>query len=74
MPLFINTLGNRNLAIAICDRCRRKFPYAELVPDKDNPTLRVCKDDVDNVDPYKKPPRKPEVITLRYPRPERDIE
>lgn len=74
MPLFINTLGNRTLAVAICDRCGFKFPYDELKPDKDNPSLRVCEKDRDEVDPYKLTPRQPEVITLRYPRPEKDIE
>jgi hypothetical protein len=74
MALFINTLGNKHLAVGICDRCHRKFPYDELRADVYNPSLRVCKDDVDGTDPYTKPPRKTEVITLRYPRPEKDLE
>ena len=74
MPLFLNTLGRMTVAIAICDRCGRKFPYDELTPDHDNPTLRVCDADNDSKDPYKLPPRKTENISLRYPRPEKEPE
>lgn len=74
MPLFLNTIGNRSVAIAICDRCKFKFPYDSLKPDRDNPGMRVCDPCNDSPDPYKKPPRKPENITLRYPRPEEDLE
>jgi hypothetical protein len=73
MPLFLNTSGNVIAAVAICDRCKRKFPYDKLSPDRDNPALRVCDADNDQKDPYKKSARVTEKITLRYPRPEEDL-
>lgn len=74
MPLFINTIGNRTLAVGICDRCKKKHAYDDLKPDRDNPGMRVCEKCNDAPDPYKQPPRQPETITLRYPRPEEDLE
>lgn len=56
------------VAIAICDRCRKKFNYTDLRADGDAPGLRVCKDCCDEKDPYKLPARQTENITLRYPR------
>lgn len=73
MPLFINTLGRKNLAVAICDRCKMKHAYDDLKPDRDNAGLRVCQKCCDEPDPHKKPQRKTEIITLRYPRPEEDL-
>jgi len=74
MPLFLDTRGNRTAAVAICDRCHMKFPYDELVVDRQNPALRVCKADQDMRSPHDLPPRKTEIITLRYPRPEEDLQ
>lgn len=73
MPLFLDTRGNQHAAVAICDRCHRKFPYDELRNDPEIPGLRVCKDDMDQRDPYKLPARKTEKITLRYPRPDEEL-
>jgi len=58
------------LAVAICDRCCKKFNYVDLRPDNDSPGLRVCAGCCDERDPYKLPARQTENITLRYPRPE----
>lgn len=74
MPKYLNTLGNRTYAIGICDRCGCKFPYDELQPDPESPGLRVCEKDRDLPDPYMKPAKKPEVISLRYPRPDKELE
>lgn len=74
MPLFLDTSGRKTVAIGICDRCHRKFPYEELHADPYQPGLRVCKADMDGKDPYDLPARKPEKITLRYPRPEQELE
>jgi hypothetical protein len=74
MPLFLDTRGKSIVSVALCDRCHRKFPYVDLVPDLYNPALRVCKDDRDNIDPNTLPPRQTETVTLRYPRPEEEIE
>ena len=73
MSVYLDTRGNATLAVAICDRCKMKFPYDELEADRDNPGLRVCKADNDIRDPYKLPPIKPEKVTLRYPRPDVEL-
>jgi len=70
MPVYLDTRGNTVLSVAICDRCSRKFPYGELMPDPNFPGMRVCKDDVDNFDPWRLPARQTENITLRFPRPD----
>lgn len=55
MPIFLDTTGNPSLAIAICDRCKFKFPIGELSPDRDKPGLFVCKNDNDVKDPWRLP-------------------
>jgi hypothetical protein len=70
MPVYLDTRGNSVLSVAICDRCSRKFPYGELMPDPNFPGMRVCKDDVDNFDPWRLPAIKTENISLRFPRPD----
>jgi len=67
-----------SLSIAICDRCKFKRRYLDLVPDGNLPGLRVCKESVnpgcrDPIDPYRLPARKPEAIAIRYPRPDTPI-
>lgn len=75
MSLFLKPRrGGSSVAVAICDRCQMKKHYDDLKPDRENPGMRVCNACNDSPDPYKKPPRQPEVITLRYPRPEKDLE
>ena len=73
MPIYLDTRGNSTLAIAICDRCSRKFPYGDLMPDPNFPGMRVCKEDLDNFDPWRLPAIKTENITLRFPRPDTNI-
>jgi hypothetical protein len=73
MPVYLDTRGNSVLSVAICDRCSRKFPYVDLMPDPNFPGMRVCKDDLDNFDPWRLPAIQPENITLRFPRPDVDI-
>lgn len=70
MSVYLNTLGRSTLSVAICGRCSRKFPYDDLMPDPNYPGLRVCKDDLDEYDPYRLPARQTENITLRFPRPD----
>jgi hypothetical protein len=70
MGLFLDTRGLTYAAIGICDRCSRKFPLAELMPDRNSPGLRVCKDDWDELDPYRLPARQTERITLPFVRPD----
>lgn len=71
--VFLDTTGRPTLGVGICDRCRRKFPIDELKPDRDNPGLLVCRDDNDEIDRYKLPPRQTESITLCSIRADVDI-
>lgn len=70
MPLYLDTSGNSTLGIGLCARCSLKFPLDELMPDPNYPGLMVCRDDIDDYDPYRLPQREPESITLEYPRPD----
>ena len=73
MPKYLNTTGNASLAIAICARCSFKFPIDALSPDRNAPGLRVCARCNDEKDPYRLPPRKPDNIVLKYPRPDEPL-
>lgn len=70
MGLFLDTRGLAWAGIGICDRCSRKFPIGELMSDPNYPGLRVCKVDVDELDPYRLPARQTERITLPFVRPD----
>jgi hypothetical protein len=70
MGLYLDTRGLTYAAIGCCDRCSRKFPLAELMPDRNSPGLRVCKEDLDELDPYRLPARQTERITLPFVRPD----
>lgn len=70
MPVYLDTRGNSVLSVAICDRCRGKFAYVDLMPDPNFPGMRVCKVDLDKFDPWRLPARQTEKITLRFPRPD----
>ena len=70
MSLFLDTRGLAWAGIGICDRCSRKFPIGELMSDPNSPGLRVCKDDLDELDPYRLPARQTERITLPFVRPD----
>jgi hypothetical protein len=70
MSLFLDTRGLAWAGIGICDRCSRKFPIGELMPDPNYPGLRVCRVDVDELDPYRLPARQTERITLPFVRPD----
>jgi hypothetical protein len=70
MAKFLDTTGNSTLGIAICARCSRKFPLGELMSDPNYPNLMVCKEDVDQYDPYRLAPRPADQITLPFVRPD----
>lgn len=71
MPMFLDTLGQPSLAIAVCDRCKMKRPFSTLGPDPNFPGLRVCDQGCrDQFDPYRLPARQTERINLRFPRPD----
>ena len=73
MPLYLDTRSEPTAAVAICDRCRFKFPIAKLESDPNSPGLRVCVDCIDEFDPYRLPPRVTEKIDVQYPRPEEPL-
>ena len=73
MSIYLDTRGKSTLGIGICGRCSRTFPLDELQSDPNYPGLRVCKVDMDEYDPYRLPARQPEVIALRFPRPDTPI-
>lgn len=74
MPRFLDTMGLSSLSVAICDRCKVKYPYSELRPDGNIPALRVCGNGCsDQFDPYRLPARQSEKISIRFPRPDADI-
>ena len=70
MSVYLDTRGNSVLSVAICDRCSRKMAYVDLYPDPNVPGMRVCKEDLDNFDPWRLPARQTENIALRFPRPD----
>lgn len=70
MPLFLDTTGNANLGIGVCDRCRMKKPLVDLEPDRNRTGLMVCEDCSDEYDPYKLPPRAAEPVHLPFVRPD----
>src|SRR5271163_1316221 len=70
MGLYLDTIGNSNVAIGICGRCSQKFALVDLSPDPNSPGLLVCQDDIDEYDPWRLPPREVECITLTMPRPD----
>ena len=70
MPVWLDTRGNSVLSVAICDRCNRKMAYVDLYPDPNFPGMRVCKEDLDQFDPWRLPALQTENIALRFPRPD----
>jgi hypothetical protein len=73
MGLWLDTTGRSTLGIGICDRCKRKFSLDDLMKDPNAPGLRVCIDDLDQLDPYRLPARKTETITLPFLRPDEPL-
>jgi len=70
MSIWLDTRGRSTLGIAVCARCSRKMSLDELFSDPNSPGLRVCREDLDNLDPYRLPPRQPDNITLPFVRPD----
>lgn len=74
MPEYLPVKTKGTSAIAVCDRCRMKMYYDDLEQDPNATGLRVCPKCKDDYDPYRQPARQPENITLRFPRPDSDLE
>jgi hypothetical protein len=70
MSIWLDTRGRSTLGIGLCARCSRKMSLDELFSDPNSPGLRVCREDLDNLDPYRLPPRQPDNITLPFVRPD----
>lgn len=70
MSIFLDTRGRSTLGIGLCARCSRKMSLDDLYSDPNFPSLMVCKDDIDQFDPYRLPARQPETITLPFVRPD----
>lgn len=51
----------------ICMRCHKKMSRKALKADPNIQGLLVCKDCCDELDPYRKPQRQPENITINRP-------
>jgi hypothetical protein len=74
MPIFLDTLGNSTLSIAVCDRCKMKRAHSVMRNDPNLPGLRVCNEGcADELDPYRLPARKTERINIRFPRPDLSV-
>lgn len=70
MGLWLDTRRNSSQGIALCARCSKKFPVGELRSDPNYPALMVCKDDLDEYDPYRLAARPTENLTLPFVRPD----
>jgi hypothetical protein len=74
MPVYLDTRGQSDLSIAICDRCKMKRAHAVMRSDPNFPGLQVCDQGcADDFDPYRLAARKTEKITIRFPRPDENI-
>lgn len=67
---YIDPTGESTYGIGICGRCSRKFRLAELSSDPNSPGLKVCREDLDDYDPYRLAPRKEDQIVLPFNRPD----
>lgn len=70
MSEFLDPTGRPTYGIGICGRCSRKFYLDELFDDPNTPGLKVCRDDMDEFDPYRLPARMTERIALPFTRPD----
>ncbi len=60
------------MAIAVCGRCNAKMYSGDLKKDPNN-GLMVCADCCDLYDPYRRPARVTENISLQHPRPDTEL-
>lgn len=70
MAIWLNPRGRSTYGIGICARCSRKMSIEDLFSDPNAPGLKVCKDDLDELDPYRLPARQTERINLPFARPD----
>lgn len=67
--LYLPVRTTGSAAIAVCPRCQRKVYYDELKEDPNNKAW-YCGECVDLFDPWRKPARQEDKITLQHPRPD----
>jgi hypothetical protein len=70
MTDWFDPTGHPFYAVGLCDRCHRAFLLDELIQDGNLPGLRVCRDDWDELDPYRLPARQPDRLDLPFVRPD----
>lgn len=73
MAIFFDPTGRATYGIAICARCSRKMSLEDLYSDPNSPGLMVCRDDLDELDPYRLPARQSEKINLDFVRPDEPL-
>ena len=69
MGLFLPVKNTGSVAIAVCQRCNKKMYYSDLHKDPNN-GMMVCKEDLDQYDPWRLPARGADKISLEHPRPD----
>ena len=73
MSIWLDPTGKSTFGIGLCDRCSRKMSLDDLYPDPNFPGLRVCKNDLDDLDPWRLAARQTEDIHLPFTRPDRPL-
>ena len=73
MSRFLDPTGQPTYGLALCGRCSRKMFLSALMSDPNSPGLRVCRDDLDQYDPYRLAPRAPDQIVLPFVRPDESV-
>jgi hypothetical protein len=73
MSRFIDPHGEPTYGLALCGRCSRKFRLGELFSDPNTPGLMVCREDLDQYDPYRLAPRPEDQVVLPFVRPDLPI-
>lgn len=70
MSYWYDPSGHSTFGIGLCARCPGKFSLDDLFDDPNHPGLKVCVDCMDQLDPYRLPPREADPITLPFTRPD----
>jgi len=73
MSRFLNPTGKSTYGLALCARCSRKFSLEDLQADPNFPALMVCRDDLDDYDPYRLAPRAEDPVALSFVRPDTSL-
>ena len=73
MTIWLDPTGKSTFGMGVCARCWRKMSLDDLFSDPNSPGLKVCRNDIDEYDPYRLPARKTEDIALRFNRPDEKL-